>query len=186
MQTFPQILIGVSTQRESGQLKRLRGTPMPPWSFIAAYVLRSVVLVASVVVVLFAVGGLAFGVRFHGAGVLGLVVYTILGTATMASLGMAATIFTPTVDAASAIGPFSVVILSFISGVFLPIKNLPDWLRGVGRFFPLEHVADGLQRGVAGASGSGLVGTDVVPLLICLAVGALVAVRRFRWEPQGR
>jgi len=32
----------------------------------------------------------------------------------------------------------------------------------------------------------GLHTSDVVPLLIWLVVGALVAVRRFRWEPQGR
>jgi ABC-2 type transport system permease protein len=186
LQTFTQIAVSVTTERESGQLKRLRGTPMPAWSFIMAYLLRSIVLVAVVVGVLFAIGGIAFGVSFHGAGVLGIVVYTLLGTATMAALGMAVTIFTPTVDAASAIGPFSVVILSFISGVFLPTNNLPEWLRAVGQFFPLQHISEGLQRGVATASGTGLVSKDVVPLLIWLAVGVLIAVRRFRWEPQGR
>lgn len=185
LQTFTTIVVAVTTERESGQLKRLRGTPMPAWSFVVAYLLRSIVMVAAVVFVLFAIGGLAFGVHFHSSGVLGLVIYTVLGTATMAALGMAVTIFTTTVESASAIGPFAVVILSFISGVFLPTKNLPDWLRDVGRVFPLEHIADGLQRAVA-TSGTGVAVTEVVPLMIWLAAGVLIAARRFRWEPQGR
>ena len=184
LQTFTTIAVSVTTERESGELKRLRGTPMPAWSFVVAYLLRSIVLVAVVVFVLFAIGGVAFGVHYHSSGVLGLVIYTVLGTATMAALGMAVTIFTTTVESASAIGPFAVVILSFISGVFLPVKNLPHWLRAVGRVFPLEHIADGLQRSVA-SSGTGLSGKDLLPLLIWLAAGVLIASRRFRWEPQG-
>jgi ABC-2 type transport system permease protein len=186
LQTFTQIAVSVTTERESGELKRLRGTPMPAWSFIVAYLLRSIVLVAAVVGVLFAIGGIAFGVSFHGAGILGILVYTILGVATMAALGMAVTIFTPTVESASAVGPFSIVILSFISGVFLPTSELPDWLRTVGKFFPLQHISEGLQLGLSKANGTGLVGKDIVPLLIWLAVGVILAVRRFRWEPQGR
>ena len=44
-----------------------------------------------------------------------------------------------------AIGPFTAVILSFISSVFIPIDQLPSWLEDVGRVFPLFHLAEGLQ-----------------------------------------
>jgi ABC-2 type transport system permease protein len=185
LQTFTQLAISITTQRESGQLKRLRGTPMPAWSFIVACLVRAIALVALVVAALLAIGGIAFGVHFHASGVLGIVVYTILGTATMASLGMAVTIFTTTVDSAAAIGPFSIVILSFISGIFLPVNNLPSSLRQIGKFFPLEHIADGLQRGVSNG-GTGIVTKDVLPLAIWLAAGVLLAARRFHWDPQGR
>lgn len=186
LQTFALIAVSVTTERESGQLKRLLGTPMPAWSLIFAYLLRSVVLVAFAVFILFAIGVVAFGVHLHATGVVGIVIYTVLGIATMASLGMAITIFTPTVDAAATIGPFSVVILSFISGVFLPVQDLPSWLRLIGRIFPLEHVSAGLQRGLASNSGTGVVSKDVLPLMGWLIVGVLIAARRFRWEPQSR
>ena len=42
LQSFSNLAITVTTQRESGQLKRLRGTPMRPWTFIAAHMLRAV------------------------------------------------------------------------------------------------------------------------------------------------
>ena len=67
--------------------------------------------------------------------------YVVLGTATLCSLGIALTAFTPTADAASTIAPFSVVMLAFFSGVWIPVDQLPNWLETVGKVFPLYHLA---------------------------------------------
>lgn len=184
LQTFTQLVVSVTTQRESGQLKRLRGTPMPAWTFIAAYVLRSIVLVILMVIALFGIGVVAFGVSLRAEAIPGIVVYAALGTAAFTTLGIAATVLTSSVDAATSVGPFAAVILSFISGVFLPISQLPSWLASVGKVFPLYHLADGLQRTVVSGSGSGLVGDDLLVLALWGAGGLLFAARRFRWEPQ--
>lgn len=184
LQTYSMLAIAVTTQRETGQLKRLRGTPMPAWTFIAAYILRSIILSAVMVVALFAIGIAVFGVHLHGSGILGIAIYAALGTAALGTLGIAVTIFCPTVDSASSIGPFSAVILSFVSGVFIPVSTLPDWLQSVGKVFPLYHLADGMQRSVVSGGGTGLNGSDIASLLIWAAVGLVFAARRFRWEPQ--
>ena len=110
----------------------------------------------------------------------------ILGASVMATLGMAITAYTPTVDAASSVGPFTAVILSFISGIFIPVSVMPNWLAQIGRVFPLEPLADGLQRAVTGAGGgTGLTVHNVVLLLVWGVVGLVVAARKFRWVPQG-
>ena len=136
-------------------------------------------------VVLMAIGKIAYGVSLPGSTAVGFVVYVLLGAATFCAMGMALTVFTPSPDAAGAIGPFSVVVLSFISGVFVPIDTLPNWLAQIGRIFPLYHFADGLQRTlVPGATGLGL-SADNVPVLGIWGVGAVfLAARRFHWEPQ--
>jgi ABC-2 type transport system permease protein len=185
MSAFSTLAIGLTTQRETGQLKRLRGTPMPGWTFIAAQVLRSVALAFAMVAALLIIGSVFFGVSLRGAAVGGLVVYVFLGTATMAVLGIALTPFAPTADAASTIAPFTAVLLSFVSGVFVPVSTLPNWLEDIGRVFPLYHLADGLQRCVvSGTSGSGLRGGNVAVLALWAVGGLVVAARRFRWEPQ--
>lgn len=69
------------------------------------------------------------------------VLYLLLGTVTLCSLGIALSAFTPTPDAASTIAPFSVVILSFVSRVWIPVEQLPSWLEKVGLVFPLSHLA---------------------------------------------
>jgi ABC-2 type transport system permease protein len=159
---------------------------MPPWTFIAAHVLRALIFTIAMVIALLGIGRIAFGVHLSSNALFGVSVYVVLGTAAMATLGMAITAFTPTVDAASSVGPFTAVILSFISGVFIPVNALPDWLARLGQLFPLAPLADGLQRAVTGVGGgTGLTLHNVGLLGAWGAVGLVVAARRFRWVPQG-
>ena len=184
LQAFAQLAIAVTTQRETGQLKRLRGTPMPAWTFMAAQILRVLVLTVFMAVLLLAIGAVAFGVSVPSPGIVGLVVYVTLGTAAMVALGLAASVLLGSADSASAATPFVAVMLSFISGVFISVSLLPSWLVSVGKVFPLYHLAEGLQRSLAGG-GTGLNGDDLAVLGVW-GLGALVfAVRRFHWEPLG-
>jgi ABC-2 type transport system permease protein len=185
MSSFSTIAISLTTQRESGQLKRLRGTPMPAWTFIAGQMVRSIVLVVVMVAALLAIGHFAYDVEVRGETLVGFLVYVALGTATMAALGMALTVVAPTADAASTIAPFGAVMLAFVSGVFVPVETLPNWLEEVGRVFPLYHLADGLQTTMAsGTTGTGLSGTNVAVLAAWGLGGLITAARHFRWEPQ--
>ena len=62
LSSFTTLAIGLTSQRETGQLKRLRGTPMPAWTFVAAQLLRSAALALLTTAALMAVGVIAFGV----------------------------------------------------------------------------------------------------------------------------
>jgi ABC-2 type transport system permease protein len=184
LSTFTTLVVGLTTQREAGQLKRLRGTPVPPWTFVAAQVLRSVVRGLMIVIALFLIGAIAFGVDIQAERLLGLIVYVALGTAAFTTLGMAVTALTSTAEAAAAVGPFAVVMLSFVSGVFIPADQLSGWLEQVGKVFPLYHLADGLQTSLLSGGGTGLGASDVASLVLWGLAGLVIAARRFRWEPQ--
>ena len=185
MQAFSSLVVGLTEQRESGQLKRLRGTPMPSWTFVAATALRALALTSVMVVVLYLIAGAVYGVHPDAEGIAGIAVYVVLGTAALTTVAIAVTSLARTTDAAAVIGPFTSVVLSFVSGVFIPLDTLPGWLRAVGQVFPLYHLAVGLQRATAADGGTGLTAENVLVLLVWAAAGLLVAVRRFRWEPQG-
>jgi ABC-2 type transport system permease protein len=185
LSTFTTLCVSLTTQRESGQLKRYRGTPMPPWAFIAGQIGRAAAQAAVMTAVLLAVGAIAYGIPIPGSTFPAFVFYVLLGTATLCSLGIALTAFTPTADAASTIAPFTVVMLAFFSGIWIPVDQLPSWLEAVGKIFPLYHLALGLQTSLApDASGSGLEAGNVVVLLIWAVAGVWIASTRFRWEPQ--
>jgi len=185
LSTFTSLAMVITTQRESGQLKRFRGTPMPPWTFVAGQIGAAIVQVVAITALLMAISNIFYGVTLPGTTAVGFVIYLFLGAATFCAMGMALTVFTPSPDAAAAIGPFSVVILSFISGVFIPIDTLPSWMAQIGRIFPLFHLADGLQTTLApGASGIGLSADNVAVLGIWGIAALFTAARRFHWEPQ--
>jgi ABC-2 type transport system permease protein len=182
MACFSSLAISLTTERESGQLKRFRGTPVPSWTFLAARICRSIVLVVVMVVALLVIARLVFDVRLSSEGIAEVAVFTVLGTAAMCALGIAITTITNTADAAATIAPFGTVILAFISGVFIPTDQLPDSLVQIGKVFPLAHLATGLQA----AFGSGdvhLNGENVAVIALWGAAGIIVAARTFRWEP---
>src|SRR6185312_60034 len=109
------LVVGLTEQRESGQLKRLRGTPMPAWTFIAATALRVLALTTVMVVVLYLISWAVYGVHPDGAG--GIAVYLLLGTTALTTVGIAVTALARTTDSAAVIGPFTAVLLSFVSGI---------------------------------------------------------------------
>jgi ABC-2 type transport system permease protein len=184
---FTQPLVALTAQRERGQLKRMRGTPVPSWTFITAQVLRSVLLAAVVGAVMLTMGVVFWNVDLTAETLPGFTIMLLLGTGSLCALGVAMTAFTTTEDTASSIGPFTMVMLSFISGIFIPIDQLPSWLQEIGRIFPLYHLTQGLQLAVAGAGkGLGLHASDVASLVIWGIAGIVIASRRFKWEPQGR
>jgi ABC-2 type transport system permease protein len=185
LSTFTTLAVSLTTQRENGQLKRYRGTPMPPWTFIAAQVLRATAQGLAMAALLLAVGAIAYGVPIPGSTFPAFILYLILGIATLCSLGIALSSFTPTPDSASTIAPFTVVMLAFFSGVWIPVEQLPHWLETVGKVFPLYHLALGLQTTLSPhASGSGLEAENVLILAIWAIAGVRIASKRFKWEPQ--
>lgn len=182
--TFSALAVALTTQRESGQLKRLRGTPMPTWTLIAAQILRATAQALVMTGLLLILGAAVYGVHVPGPQVPGFLLYVVLGTAMLCSLGIALSCFTPTPDAASTIATFGVVMLSFVSGIWIPVDDLPRWLEAVGEIFPLYHLTLGLQTALApGASAAGLEGADVAIVAAWALVGIAIAVFRFRWEP---
>jgi ABC-2 type transport system permease protein len=181
---FSSLLISIVTAREGGLLKRYRGTPMPSGVFLAAQILQTMVTIAVMVAVLLAIGAIAYDVELDATAVFAFVVYVVVGTATMCALGLALSRVATSVDVASTIGPFIAVILAFISGVFVPVTELPQWLVDVGRVFPLAHLAEGLQRALTpAAQGSRIDAGNLAVLALWGFVAMAVAIRRFRWEP---
>ena len=156
----------------------------PAWTFIVATVLRVAAMAGAVTAILLLIARLAYGVDVSAEALAEIVVYVGLGTATLCSAGIAATTVVTDVESASAALPLVVVLLSFISSIFVPVDQLPGWLAEIGRIFPLYHVAVGVQTALGVAGDTSLRAGDVA-VLVAWAVGAvIVAARGFRWEPR--
>lgn len=182
---FNSLTQSVVADREAGLLKRFRGTPMPSWIYLAAEIARTIAVVICTVVVLVLVAVIFYKLKIAADTVAGLVVYTVIGTAVMCSLGLAVTRVCSTIDEAAVVGVFATLILAFISGVFVPETLLPAWLRDIGRVFPLEHLAQGLRMTFSVRASSGITGEDIGILALWGIVGIVIAIRTFQWQPVG-
>jgi ABC-2 type transport system permease protein len=180
---FTNIAMAVSFQRDSGVLKRVRGTPLPAVAYLVARVIHAM-LIAVILVAICA----AFGAAFYnasvpaGATLLKSVVVLLVGGASFAALGLAETAVVPNADAAPPVVNATVLPLLFLSGIFIPLgDNAPAWIRWVGRVFPVKHFADGMQAGFIGLP---FKWSDVLIVGAWGVGGLLLAARFFSWEPR--
>ena len=180
---YTNLAISVTTARETGFLKRVRGTPIPPWTFLSGRILQSVLVALLLVVVCFGFGAIAYHVTVPGSTLPALIVTLIMGAAAFAALGLAVTALVPNSDAAPAIVNFSIFPLYFVSNVFIPISNPPQWLNALTRIFPIGPFNEAIKTAVVPPLGStGFNGGDLLVLAIWGVGGALIAFRYFSWE----
>ena len=183
--SFASLVVRVTTNRERGLLKRFRGTPMPSWVYLFSEIARTLVVVALTVAVLLSVGAGFYHVTLRASLAVGLVTYTLAGVFCFSTLALALTRLSPTADAASAVGPLAATILAFLSGVFIPVAIMPAWMLDLGKVFPLEHMARGLQVAFLVPGSTGVTWTDVGVMVVWGVFGLVVAMATFRWEPLG-
>jgi ABC-2 type transport system permease protein len=182
--TFVSLVISLAIMRDNGQLKRLRGTPLPPWAFFAGQVASRLVLVAVEAMVVLALGRLLFHVSLPPSATAWatFAMVVLLGAAAFTALGVAYTRLVANADAAPALANAAYLPLLFLSGAWFPINGLPHWLGSLANYFPLARLLDGMRQALIFGHGPSAIWPDLRSLLLWLAVGLLVAVRTFRWE----
>jgi ABC-2 type transport system permease protein len=183
--TYVNMAINTAILRDEGILKRMQGTPLPRWAYIAGRIVSTVLITAAMTVATLALGAVVYGVQVRAGTLPGVIVSLILGTACFTTIGIGITRFIPNAEAAPAIVNFTVLPLTFISGIWFTTNGMPGWLVDVAKFFPVRPLADGLQYAFnPHTTGSGLKGADIETLVIWTVVGAFLMVRFLR-VPQG-
>ncbi|MGI5371249.1 ABC transporter permease [Streptomyces iakyrus] len=189
--SFQALGISIAIERQDKVLRRLRGTPMPP----AAYFLGKIWLVLFTGVletaILLLVGTTCYGVDLPSdAGRwFDLVWIFALGITACALLGIAISSVPDSANSAGSVVVLPFLVLQFVSGVYIAIGTIPDWMLTVGALFPLKWMCQGL-RGVflpesaqvleqAGSWESG----RVALVLAAWCVGGLaLCLLTFRWK----
>jgi ABC-2 type transport system permease protein len=79
----------------------------------------------------------------------------------------------------------AILPLLFISNVFIPLQNAPEWINVVSEIFPVRHFADAMLRIYdVNTLGAGFSNGDLAVMAIWGVIGLFVAARFFSWEPR--
>ena len=169
--------------RERGILRRIRVTPFPLTSFIAARITSQFVVALCQAAILLGLAALFFHVEVVGS-LLGVAVFVLLGCLAFLTIGFLVAGVSGKQESASALAQLISFPMLFFSGIFFPLDQAPTWLQELAKGLPLTYLADGLRQVmVYGASFMGLWG-DVLALVVTVVVGFVLATRYFRWEPK--
>ncbi len=183
--TYTSIVMLVVAARERGLLKRVRGTPLPPWIYLAGRVGQAVSVALLLVVIVAAFGALFYDVAVPWSRLPALILTLAVGAAAFCAMGLAVTSIVPNEDAAPAVANATILPLLFISNVFIPIADdAPAWLDVLSNIFPARHFADAMMTIYDPAtSGSGIAAEHLAVLAAWGLGGLVIAAWRFRWEP---
>ncbi|MFL5863001.1 MAG: ABC transporter permease, partial [Solirubrobacteraceae bacterium] len=143
--TFINLAIGTAILRDEGVLKRMQGTPLPRWAYIAARIGSTSVIMLAMTIVVLGLGAAAWGLDFRAGALPGLIVTLLLGTAAFTTLGIGITRFIPNAEAAPVVVNLLILPLTFISNIWFPIDQLPHVLKTIAGIFPIKALASGLQ-----------------------------------------
>jgi ABC-2 type transport system permease protein len=180
---FAGLAITMVIRRESGVLKRVRATPLPPTTYLLAVLMSTFISFLIQTLLIIAIGRVLFHVPLPtrpGS----LFVALIVGAACFAALGLGLTGFVRSAEGSSAVVNFIYLPMAIISGTFFSPQHYPGFLKAIANVLPLTYFTR-LTRDVMVHDQH--IWADRRALAVVAAwgvAGLIVAVRRFSWQPR--
>jgi len=166
--------------REGGILKRLRATPLRPHTILTAHVLVKLGF-TGVTLALMVLAGRRYYPIDADVPLASFTVALLFSTTCILSLGFLIASVVPTARFAQPIATLVLYPMLGLSGLFVPIGDLPSALRllaGVLPFTPAVSLLRGIWHGDGWIAHAG----DVGLLVLLAAAFTTLASRVFRWE----
>ncbi|BBZ21918.1 ABC transporter permease [Mycolicibacter hiberniae] len=192
--SFTNLGISIAADRETGALRRLRGTPATATSYFIGKIMLVAIASLAEAALLLVLGVLVFDLRLPTSAsawftltwvaVLGIVSCSLLGilVSNVASNAVSAAVLTN--------GP--AVGLQFLSGTYVPLMLIPTWMLVIGSLFPVKWMAQGFrsvflpaQMVVFEPAGAWELGRIFVVLVAWSVAGLVACLLVFRWSDRG-
>jgi ABC-2 type transport system permease protein len=182
---FAGLAITLVIRRESGVLKRVRGTPLPPATYLSATLGSTLIVFGLQTAAILTLGRILYGVHWPHLP-LSLLITLVVGAGAFAAMGLAITTAVHSAEGSSAVVNAVYLPMAIISGTFFSPTSYPHFLRIIADVLPLTYFTK-LARDVM------LHGEQVWAHPGAIAwvagwgvIGLFIAIRRFRWEPVER
>ena len=170
----------ISIYREGGILKRLRATPLRPYTILTAQVIVKLMLTAATLVLM-----LIAGKRYFPAGVhvpwFSFTIALMISTWSILSVGFLIASIVPTARFAQPIGAVILYPMIAVSGLFVPVEALPPALHALARALPLTYAVN-LLKGIWNGDGWLAHMGDVAAMTGLFLLCTVLSTKIFRWE----
>jgi ABC-2 type transport system permease protein len=184
------LALQIAGERQNGTLKRLRATPLPKGSYFIGKVVMVLASSLGQAAVLLGVGRLFFGVHLpvDAAHWFTFGWVYLLGVVSGSVLGIAYSNLVRSADS-GAVVMLPMMVLQFVSGVFVIFSQLPKGLQVFASFFPLKWICQGMRSALlpqayvrVEPAGQWEHGRIALVLGAWAVVGLLLCLRTFRWK----
>jgi ABC-2 type transport system permease protein len=175
---YGQLATVLAMRRQNGILKRVRATPLPAWVYFGGLLAHCIVVSLVDILLLTGVARL-YGVPLPSDW-LAIALTLVLGAASFCALGVAVASLISNAEAAPAVAQLVLFPLLFLSGTYMPIHSAT--LNRLAGWLPVRPFNEALTSLFARHAGPGW--SNIGVLAVWGGLGAIVAIRRFRWNPR--
>jgi len=167
--------------KKRGILRRLWVTPINPNDFILAQVVTRLVLVMLQIVVMVALGVIAFDLHFIGSFV-DMFVVGLIGAVVFLAIGFALAGISKSEDQVAPLANVISLPMMALSGVFFSRAALPGFVHTITGYFPLTYLADGMRSIAIDGASLPEIFPQLLGLVIWSVIACFLAIKMFRWE----
>jgi ABC-2 type transport system permease protein len=132
--------VGLASELAAGWLELKRASPMPASAYLFAKCASAVAFGVIIVAILTAVATTFGGVSLSAIELIEMLGMTIVGSISFASMGLLLALLVPA-NAATGIVNLIYLPMSFLSGLWMPLRFMPHWLQRVAPALPTYHLS---------------------------------------------
>lgn len=145
--------------RANGLFKKLVTTPMTKGQWLTSKIMVGLVMICVSITIIMLAGIAIYGMKIAITPMA--VAIIVASTALFAGLGLLLTRFSKSQETSSMAAAAITMPMMFLGGTFLPLEQMPSYLRAIANVMPLTYINNGLRDSM-------IYGNDAAAL-VCLA-----------------
>lgn len=170
----------VAAEREYGVLKRFAVTPLPPLTYLSAYLGTQLAINLVGALATFAVGRLVYHLAWPAHPWQAIFIF-LVGVLALSALGFALAAFAPSTRTAQVLGMVLFYPMLFLSGITFPVELFPTWMQKLAEVWPVTHLYRLMLQAWFDAPPQAYAPLPAWLALLGLLILGMVALSRFRW-----
>ena len=171
--------LNIVGEKEKGTIEQINVTPVSKWSFILAKLIPYWIIGLLVLTVCIVLSWLVYGITCQGPLLL-VYLLAILLALFFSSFGLIVSNYSDTMQQAMLVMWFFVVCLMLLSGLFTPVRSMPDWAYLTTYINPMHYFADAIRTVFVRGGGLQAIAHQVLALFCIASVMAVWAVQSYK------
>ena len=171
--------LNIVGEKEKGTIEQINVTPVSKWSFILAKLIPYWIIGLVVLTLCLVLSWLVYGITCQGP-ILLVYLLAILLALFFSSFGLIVSNYSDTMQQAMLVMWFFVVCLMLLSGLFTPVRSMPDWAYLTTYINPMHYFADAIRTVFVRGGGLQAIAHQVIALAVIASTMAVWAVQSYK------
>ncbi|WP_315341842.1 ABC transporter permease [Hoylesella oralis] len=164
--------LNIVGEKEAGTIEQINVTPVSKWTFILSKLIPYWIIGVFVMTACIVLSWAVYGITCEGH-LLWIYLLSILLALIFSAIGLVISNYSNNMQQAMFVMWFVVVCLMLLSGLFTPVRSMPDWAQPITIANPMHYFIDGMRTVfVRGGGFSSIVHQLSVLFVFALATGS--------------